>query len=59
MVVVEVVVGDVVGVVVEDVVGVVVAVVGDEVRKDVMKQLVDLQKRDGQRVAACKFSLSQ
>ena len=36
-----------------------VAVVGDKVRKDIMKQLVDLQKRDGQRVAVCKFSLSQ
>ena len=52
----------VVGVVVEGVVvvvGIVVVVVGDKAIKDVMKQPVHLQKRDGQRVAVCKFSLSQ
>ena len=51
-----------VGVVVEGVVvvvGIVVVVVGDKAIKDVMKQPVHLQKRDGQRVAVCKFSLSQ
>ena len=51
------------GVVVEAVVGVVVGVmvvvVGDKAIKDVMKQPVHLQKRDGQRVAVCNFSLSQ
>ena len=39
-------------------VGGVVAIV-DEVSKDVMKQLVDLGKRDCQRVTVCKFSLLQ